>query len=102
MANTNREGIFGDPWHIIDVNQTMSATLWQKEYNGEKVELQHVVVRVLSIVAASSGICEKNWSSFDFVHTKKMKLKMRKNGIINRRHFFIKRSCLESQCLEIS
>ena len=66
-AYTNREGMFGDPWHI-DAIKTMSAPVWWKEYGREKVELQHVAVRVLS-VAASSGSCERNWSSFDFVHT---------------------------------
>ena len=68
-AYSNREGMFGDPWHI-DAIKTTSAPLWWREYGGEKIELQHVAVRVLS-VAASSGSCERNWSSFNFVHTKK-------------------------------
>ena len=61
--------MFGDPWHI-DAIKTMSAPLWWREYVGEKIKLQHVAVRVLS-VAASSGSCECNWLSFNFVHTKK-------------------------------
>ena len=68
-AYSNREGMFGDPWHI-DAIKTTSAPLWWREYGGEKIELQHVAVRVLS-VAASSGSCERNRSSFNFVHTKK-------------------------------
>ena len=65
----NRHGNFGDPWHIDAINK-VSAPIWWKEYGGDKVELQHVATRVLS-VAASSGSCERNWSAFDFVHTKR-------------------------------
>ena len=69
VAYANCEGMFQDPWHI-DAIKVVSAPIWWKEYGGEKLELQHVAVRVLS-VAASSGSCERNWSAFDFVHTKK-------------------------------
>lgn len=65
----NRMGLFGDPWHL-DAIKRVSAPIWWKEYGGETVELQHVATRVLS-VAASSGSCERNWSAFDFVHTKR-------------------------------
>ncbi|KAH7366153.1 hypothetical protein KP509_18G065400 [Ceratopteris richardii] len=36
---------------------------------GEAVELQHIAMRVLSVVA-SSGSCERNWSAYDFLHSK--------------------------------
>ena len=65
----NQMGLFGDPWHL-DAIKRVSAPIWWKEYGGETVELQHVATRVLSVVVASSGSCERNWSAFDFVHTK--------------------------------
>ena len=58
----------------MDVIGKVSAPLWWKEYGGECVELQHVATRVL-FVAVSSGSCERNWSAFDFIHTK------RRNGL---------------------
>lgn len=66
---SNREGDFGDPWHI-DAIKRVSAPVWWKEYGSEVVELQHIATRVLA-VAASSGSCERNWSAFDFIHTKR-------------------------------
>jgi len=38
-------------------------------------ELQHFAVRVLSQVT-SAGSCERNWSTFDFIHSKKRKTGM--------------------------
>ena len=37
-AYSNREGMFGDPWHI-DAIKTTSAPLWWREYGGEKIKL---------------------------------------------------------------
>ena len=64
----NREGSFGDEWHLDAIKRT-NAPMWWKEYGGDTIELQHVATHVLS-VAASSGSCERNWSAYDFIHTK--------------------------------
>lgn len=66
---TNREGAFGDVWNL-DAIKVTPACMWWKEYGGETLELQYVAVHVLS-VAASAGTCERNWSSYDFVMSKR-------------------------------
>ena len=65
----NREGSFGDEWHLDAIKRT-NTPMWWKEYGGDTIELQHVATRVLS-VAASSGSCERNWSAYDFMQTKR-------------------------------
>ncbi|KAH7439693.1 hypothetical protein KP509_04G072700 [Ceratopteris richardii] len=57
------------PWHI-EVIQKHPPPIWWKEYGGDTVELQHIAMRML-FVAASSGSCERNWSAYDFLHSKK-------------------------------
>ena len=65
----NRIGMFGDPWHLEAIKKVY-APRWWKENGGESVELQHIATRVL-YVAESSGSCERNWSAYDFVHSKR-------------------------------
>lgn len=48
----------------------LSAPVWWREYGSQTFELQLIATRVLS-VAASSGSCERNWSAYDFIHTKR-------------------------------
>ena len=64
----SREGSFGDEWHLDAIKRT-NAPMWWKEYGGDTIELQHVATRVL-LVVASSDSCERNWSAYDFIHTK--------------------------------
>ena len=54
----------------LDVVKHLSAPVWWREYGIQTFELQHIATRVLS-VAASSGSCERNWSAYDFIHTKR-------------------------------
>ena len=44
--------------------------MWWKEHGSQTFELQQIVVRILS-VAASSDSCERNWSAYDFIHSKR-------------------------------
>ena len=66
---TNRVDAFRDLW-CLDVVKHLSAPVWWREYGSQTFELQHVATRVLSMVA-SSGSCERNWSAYDFIHTKR-------------------------------
>ncbi|KAH7430047.1 hypothetical protein KP509_09G080400 [Ceratopteris richardii] len=68
VAYVNREGSFGDLWHIEAI-QKHPPPIWWKEYGGEAVELQHIAMRVL-LVAASSRSCERNRRAYDFLHSK--------------------------------
>ena len=43
--------------------------MWWKEYGGDTIELQHVATHV-QLVATSSGSYKRNWSTYDFIHTK--------------------------------
>uniref|UniRef100_A0ACD5VAK5 Uncharacterized protein n=1 Tax=Avena sativa TaxID=4498 RepID=A0ACD5VAK5_AVESA len=43
---------------------------WWRSYGGRAIELQRFAKRIVSLCASSSG-CERNWSTFEFIHTKK-------------------------------
>ena len=47
----------------------MSA-LWWESYGEECKELQSLAIRVLSLTCSATG-CERNWSTFEHVHSKK-------------------------------
>ena len=47
----------------------MTALLWES-YGGEGKELQKVAMKILSFTCSVTG-CERNWSTFDQVHTKR-------------------------------
>lgn len=44
--------------------------LWWESYGEECKELQKLAIRVLSLTCSATG-CERNWSVFDHVHSKK-------------------------------
>ena len=48
----------------------MPAFRWWLAFGAHVPELQKVAIRVLSQVASASA-CERNWSTFEFIHTKK-------------------------------
>jgi len=56
---------------------------WWRSYGGRAIELQRFARRVVSLCASSSG-CERNWSTFEFIHTKKRNrlLHKRLNSIV--------------------
>ncbi|KAI3988058.1 hypothetical protein MKX01_011847 [Papaver californicum] len=47
-----------------------TKALWWKSYGDSAPELQRVDVRILSATCSASG-CERNWSIFEQVHTKR-------------------------------
>ena len=44
--------------------------MWWESYGVHCKEIQNLVIRVLSLTCSATG-CERNWSTFDHVHTKK-------------------------------
>ncbi|DBB04928.1 TPA: hypothetical protein ACH3X3_15287 [Trebouxia sp. C0006] len=71
---TNKEGIYGDA-DIMSLTQDDSEhaiptyQFWS-EHGHEKPLLAKVAKRVTSMTS-SAGACERNWSSFGFIHFKK-------------------------------
>ncbi|XP_031405764.1 uncharacterized protein LOC116214505 [Punica granatum] len=43
---------------------------WWESYGADTPELQKFSIRILSLTCSSSG-CERNWSAFEMVHTKR-------------------------------
>ncbi|KAL6563638.1 hypothetical protein OROGR_002597 [Orobanche gracilis] len=43
---------------------------WWDAYGGRALELQSFAKRIVGLCCSSSG-CERNWSTFEFIHTKK-------------------------------
>ncbi|KAI3963426.1 hypothetical protein MKW98_022848 [Papaver atlanticum] len=66
---TNAGGMFG---HAMakDTRDKKHLALWWNSYGDSSPELQRVVVRVLSATCSATG-CERNWSIFEQVHTKR-------------------------------
>ncbi|XP_058741686.1 uncharacterized protein LOC131614076 [Vicia villosa] len=50
--------------------ENKTPTQWWESYGDAHPELQNFAIRVLSLTCSSSG-CERNWSAFEMVHTKK-------------------------------
>lgn len=50
--------------------KTKPLSQWWESYGDEHLELQTFAIRVLSLTCSSSG-CERNWSAFEMVHTKR-------------------------------
>nr|KYP34542.1 hypothetical protein KK1_044500 [Cajanus cajan] len=48
----------------------MAPAEWWKMYGGHTPHLQIVAIKVLSLTCSSSG-CERNWSTFEHIHSKK-------------------------------
>ncbi|XP_066364940.1 uncharacterized protein [Miscanthus floridulus] len=67
------EGLRGDAFSnkIAKQNlQNLNPLDWWRSYGGRAIELQRFARRIVSLCASSSG-CERNWSTFEFMHTKK-------------------------------
>ncbi|KAF7839716.1 uncharacterized protein G2W53_008198 [Senna tora] len=65
----DRKGSFGRE-SARKVTRTIRPDQWWRLYGGSAPFLQKIAIRVLSQTASSSG-CERNWSFFERVHTKK-------------------------------
>nr|KAJ0227509.1 hypothetical protein LSAT_V11C100007330 [Lactuca sativa] len=48
----------------------MQPAKWWSSYGDECPKLQHLAIRVLSLTCSATG-CERNWSTFDHIHSKK-------------------------------
>jgi len=62
-------GLFGRPLAIAAAKE-MPPYRWWISFGAHFPDLQKVAVRVLSQVSSASS-CERNWSTFEFIHTKK-------------------------------
>jgi len=62
-------GLFSRPMAEAAAKE-MPVFRWWLAFGAHVPELQKVAVRVLSQVTSSSA-SERNWSTFDFIHTKK-------------------------------
>nr|GMC95500.1 HAT, C-terminal dimerization domain containing protein [Ipomoea batatas] len=65
----SREGFFG----LAQAKNTVykrTPVEWWTQYGDEIPELQKFAVKVLGLTCSSSG-CERNWSAFNQVHTKR-------------------------------
>jgi hypothetical protein len=49
----------------------MPAHTWWSSYGSETLELQSFAIKVLSRVTVASA-CERNWSTFEFIRSKKL------------------------------
>ncbi|KAJ1287185.1 hypothetical protein BS78_03G411100 [Paspalum vaginatum] len=65
----NQRESFANPMAIRNA-QTRNPLDWWLAYGGRTVELYKFARRIVSLCASSSG-CERNWSTFEFIHTKK-------------------------------
>ncbi|GKV19183.1 hypothetical protein SLEP1_g29475 [Rubroshorea leprosula] len=64
-----RKGLFGSTQARNMWNKKSPADWWES-YGDEYPELQRFAIRILSLTCSSSG-CERNWSAFEMVHTKR-------------------------------
>ncbi|XP_058755022.1 uncharacterized protein LOC131628172 [Vicia villosa] len=49
---------------------TISPAEWWKRYGAKTPDLQLLAIKILSLTCSSSG-CERNWSAFEHIHSKK-------------------------------
>ncbi|XP_044446454.1 uncharacterized protein, partial [Triticum aestivum] len=55
----------------LETMSTRNPLDWWSSFGGRAIDLQRFAKRIVSLCASSSG-CERNWSTFEFIHTKKM------------------------------
>ncbi|OMP06034.1 hypothetical protein CCACVL1_01744 [Corchorus capsularis] len=65
----DRIGSFGQKL-AINTYKTLKPDDWWNVYGGSAPNLQKVAIRLLSQTASSSG-CERNWSAFEKIHSKR-------------------------------
>ncbi|XP_025625308.3 uncharacterized protein [Arachis hypogaea] len=59
-----------DRQEVIPAASELKPDEWWRLFGGSALCLQKIAVRILSQASASSG-CERNWSLFDQIHTKR-------------------------------
>jgi hypothetical protein len=65
----NSKGEFGRPFVKASAKK-LPGWKWWVEFGSECPELQSVAQKVLSQISCTSA-CERNWSTYDFIHNKK-------------------------------
>nr|GMD37640.1 uncharacterized protein LOC109157329 [Ipomoea batatas] len=65
----SREGFFGLAQAKNTVHK-LTPVEWWTQYGDDTPELQKFAIKVLGLTCSSSG-CERNWSAFNQVHTKR-------------------------------
>ena len=68
-AYLGKEGDFGDET-VRNLRSDMPAWQWWRDHGVEYRELQQVAMRVTAM-ASSAGACERIWSAYEVVHSKK-------------------------------
>ncbi|CAO2038512.1 unnamed protein product, partial [Urochloa humidicola] len=67
----DKQGHFGKPVAKAGcTNYDFSPANWWGSYGTQVPTLQRMAIRILSLTSSSSG-CERNWSCFEDIHTKK-------------------------------
>ncbi|KAF3509275.1 hypothetical protein F2Q69_00003332 [Brassica cretica] len=69
----NKEDNFGTPWVVKgceEFKDNYDPFEWWNTYGTSVPNLQRMAKRILSLTTSSSG-CERAWSSFEGIHTKK-------------------------------
>ncbi|XP_044412681.1 uncharacterized protein [Triticum aestivum] len=65
----NHRGVFSNGLATENIEKK-GPLEWWCSYGGQAIEIQRFAKRIVSLCASSSG-CERNWSTFEFIHTKK-------------------------------
>ncbi|KAL5544317.1 hypothetical protein UlMin_008101 [Ulmus minor] len=65
----NAESMFG-MYMAIQMRNKKQPALWWESFGGGCKELQNLAIRILSLTCSATG-CERNWSTFDQVHSKR-------------------------------
>ncbi|XP_057418082.1 uncharacterized protein LOC130712267 [Lotus japonicus] len=63
------EGLFGLGLAVRS-RDTLSPATWWSDYGSRTPHLQKFAIKILSLTCSSSG-CERNWSVFEHIHSKK-------------------------------
>ncbi|XP_023731398.1 uncharacterized protein LOC111879161 [Lactuca sativa] len=66
---TNARGLFG--FNVAKLTRKEKTPVdWWDSYGADTPELRNFAMRILSLTCSSSG-CERNWSAFEMVHSKR-------------------------------
>ena len=69
-AFRSRDGAQWNRAMLESAAKKLPAHLWWQQFGSHAPELQHIAVRLLSQVSSACA-CERNWSTFDFIHSRR-------------------------------
>ncbi len=69
-AFRNKEGSRWNRGFLEASASLLAAHQWWQQFGSHAPELQHIAVRLLSQVSSACA-CERNWSTFDFIHSRR-------------------------------